>query len=305
MKTHYKKCFFIVILLLIVCSNTYAGQIDITIDDAPMPDSAYYNRNERTKIIAEKLSKSKVQQVMFFATGKNIDKDNGIDSLKIYSNSGHLIANHSYNHMDLNKVENKKYSDDILKNQEIIKNLSTFSKFYRYPMLHEGDTIQKRDYIRDFLIKQDLRNGYVTVDNWDWYINTLLNGAKKEGKRINLENLKQLYIDHIWSAIIFYDDIAVRYLGRSPKHTLLLHDNDTTALFIDDLIKHIREKGWEIISPIDAYHDPIADYTPDTLINNQGRIIAIAIDKGYNGPYSLNEDVKSIKSMFEKYKVWD
>ena len=305
MKTHYKKCFFIAILLFIVCSNIYAGQIAITIDDAPMPDSAYYNRNERTKIIAEKLSKSRVQQVMFFVTGKNIDKDNGIDSLKIYSNSGHLIANHSYDHMDLNKVENKKYSDDILKNHELIKNLSTFSKFFRYPMLHEGDTIQKRNYIRDFLKKQDLGNGYVTVDNWDWYINTLLNRAKKEGKRIDLENLKHLYIDHIWSAIMFYDEIAVRYLGRSPKHTLLLHDNDTTALFIDDLLKHIREKGWEIISPIDAYLDPIADYRPDTLINNQGRIIAIAIDKGYNGPYSINEDMKSIISMFEKYKVWE
>ena len=88
----------------------------------------------------------------------------------------------------------------------------------------------------DFLEKQNLRNGYVTVDNWDWYIDNLINDAKMEGKKVNLENLKRLYIDHIWSAITFYDKIAVEYLGRSPKHVLLLHDIDTTALFIDDLV---------------------------------------------------------------------
>lgn len=303
MEPRYKKSFFTVTLLLVICSHAFAGQIAITIDDAPGPDSAYYNRNERAKIIAEKLSESKIQ-AMFFAIGENID-NNGIDCLKKYANDGHLIANHSYSHMDLNSVENKEYSDDILKNQELIKNLSTFSRFFRYPLLHEGNTIQKRDYIRDFLKKQNLRNGYVTVDNWDFFINILINDAKEKGKEIDLENLKRLYIDHIWSAIMFYDKIAVEYLGHSPKHTLLLHDNDTTALFIDDLVKHIREKGWEIITPTDAYQDPIANYTSETLINNQGRIMAIAIDKGYKGPYSSGEDAKSIYLMFEKYKVFE
>jgi len=305
MKLHYKKSFCIVFFLLAICSHAIAGQITITIDDAPGPDSAYYNGNERTKIIADKLSKSKVQQAMFFAIGKLIDNNNGIERLKIYGDNGHLIANHLYNHFDLNRVENKEYSDDILKNQELIKNLSTFSRFFRYPLLHEGNTIAKRDYIREFLKKQNLRNGYVTVDNWDVYINFLINDAKKKGKKINLENLKILYIDYIWSAIMFYDKIAVEYLGRSPKHVLLLHDNDTTALFIDDLVKHIREKGWEIITPTEAYQDPIANYTSETLINNQGRIMAIAIDKGHKGPYRSDEDEESIKLMFEKYKVWE
>ena len=303
MEPLYKKPFFFVTLLLVICSHAFAGQIAITIDDAPGTDSAYYNRNERTEIIAEKLSESKVQ-VMFFAIGKYID-NKGIDCLKKYTNGGHLIANHSYSHMDLNSADNKEYSDDILKNQELIKYLSTFSRFFRHPLLHEGNTIQKRDYIRDFLKNQNLRNGYVTVDNWDFFINKMINDAKEKGDKVNLENLKRLYIDHIWSAIMFYDKIAVEYLGYSPKHTLLLHDIDTTALFIDALVKHIREKGWEIITPTEAYQDPIADYTSETLINNQGRIMAIAIDKGYKGPHSSGEDAKSIYLMFEEYKVFE
>ncbi len=68
MKSHYAKSLFTAILF-VLCPHAFAGQIAITIDDAPFPDSAYYSRNERTRIIADKLSKSNVQQAMFFAVG--------------------------------------------------------------------------------------------------------------------------------------------------------------------------------------------------------------------------------------------
>ena len=304
MKAPKTTCLLLMLLLAIYhCAS--AGQIAITIDDAPRPDSSYYTGSERTKIIIEKLVEAKVPQAMFFATGKNICTDNGRKRIKEYANSGHLIANHSYEHLNLDKVGDREYSDDILKNQKIIKDLPNLCRYFRYPFLHEGNTVEKRDCIRAFLKKHNLKNGYVTVDNWDWFIDRVINKSKSEGKKINLENLKKLYIDHVWSTILFYDSVAVKYLGRSPKHTLLLHDNDATALFVADLANHIRENGWEIIPPIEAYQDPIADYTPETLMNNQGKVMAIAIDKGYKGPYSSGEDEESIIAMFEKYKVWE
>ena len=305
MQTHIKIFFHIAILLIVSAHASFAGQIAITIDDAPSPDSVFYNGNDRIKIIVDKLSNLNIKQAMIFATGKNINRESGMERLKIYADNGHLIANHSYDHLDLNRVACKIFSNDILKNHEIIKSFPAFSRFFRYPFLHEGKTTEKRDCIRNFLKEQSFRNGYVTVDNWDWYICRLMSDAKKEGKKINFRNLKKLYVDHMWSAIMFYDQVAVEYLGRSPKHILLMHDNDTTALFIDDLVKYIREKGWEIISPVKAYQDPIANYSPKTLINNQGIIMALAIDKGYKGPYSSGEDAASIKAMFKKYKVWE
>lgn len=54
------------------------------------------------------------------------------------------------------------------------------------------------------------------------------------------------------------------------KHTLLLHDNDVTALFIKDLIDFIRKKSWIIINPEEAYNDNLVNVTPDVLMNNQG-----------------------------------
>ena len=295
MPSRIKLVFYIAILLIISGRYSFAGQIAITIDDAPKSDSIIYTGNDRIKTIVDKLSRLNIPEVMIFATGKNISRKQGWERLRLYADKGHLIANHSYEHFDLNKVTAAEFGGDILKNHELIKDLPTFSRFFRYPFLHEGKTTAQREYIRNFLKEQRLANGYVTIDNWDWYICLLMIEAKKKQRPINFENLKKLYIDHIWSAIRFYDQLAVEYLGRSPKHVLLLHDIDTTALFIDGLVEYIRQKDWEIISPVNAYQDPIADYWPKTLINNQGRVMAMAIDKGYKGPHDSGEDAESIK----------
>ena len=126
------------------------------------------------------------------------------------------------------------------------------------PFLHEDRTKKTRDYIRNYLQKLGYKNGYVTVNNYEWYMDALLKRALAEGKTINYKRLKNAYVESLWETITFYDNIALQVLGRSPKHVLLLHGNDITALFIDDLVQHIRSKGWKIISAEEAYSDPIA-----------------------------------------------
>jgi hypothetical protein len=51
-------------------------------------------------------------------------------------------------------------------------------------------------------------------------------------------------------------------------------------LFVCDLIAHLRAKGWKIISPQQAYQDPIARNFPNIAFHKQGRVAAIANSKG-------------------------
>lgn len=149
-------------------------------------------------------------------------------------------------------------------------------------------------------------NGYVTVDNADWYMDRMLQNAVKAGKKVNHDNLKQAYIDALWESIVFYDELAKKVIGRSPKHVLLLHENDLAALYINDLVDHIRSQGWVIISPLEAYRDPIGSAVPDTPINNNGRIAAIAYVKGYGGTkYGFYQSTKEVELLFAKRKVFE
>lgn len=100
--------------------------------------------------------------------------------------------------------------------------------------------------------------------------------------------------------------LAREVLGRSPKHILLLHENDLAALFIGDLISKIREEGWKIISPVEAYQDQIATMIPDTLQNNQGRVGAIAAARSYKKPLSHpSENQEYIDRLYAENQVFE
>lgn len=293
-------------VVLFVCwlSPIGAQQIAITIDDAPSLFSQQYRPEIRDQLLIQQLKAANVDQVVFFVTGKFADSPQALRRLQRYVEAGHLIANHSYHHWDLRKKEATSYAQDILKAESVIKHLPNFKKWYRFPFLREGNTREKRDQLRQFLKDHGYINGYVTIDNWDFYIDRLLRDGLKQGRRFNKANLQKVYLEHIWNAVTFYEGIAKAFIDHPVKHTLLLHDNDLTAMFIKPLVELLRDKGWTIISPEAAYTDKIVKTEPDVLLNNQGRVVAIAKSQGYPGPYKTNENAKAIEAMFKKHKVW-
>jgi hypothetical protein len=79
------------------------------------------------------------------------------------------------------------------------------------------------------------------------HINGAVAKAIKSNTKINYNELKKFYLEHIWNSIQFYDNIGRQVLSRSPKHVLLLHENDLATLFLGDLIQFLKDKGWKII----------------------------------------------------------
>ena len=279
------KKYFLLFTILFLQIIIYPQEVALSFDDAPRGDGAYFTGLERTKTLIKDLKEANVKQVIFYCVTNQIDTI-GNKRLEMYSNAGYLIANHSDTHRSLDNISAKEYIKDIQRADSILKKYKTYTKLFRYPYLHEGKTIEKRDSVRNALSKMNYRNGYVTIDDYDWYIAKIFKDAYSKSKQIDFENFKNAYVNILWEGIKFYDDMAKKVLGRSPKHVLLLHENDVAALFIKDLIKHIRESGGKIISPAEAYKDPIADYIPNVLMNNQGRIAAIAKEKDYKEKYS-------------------
>ncbi len=262
-----------------LCSFAMAQEIALTFDDAPPAAGALYTGEERTERIIEALAKNNVSEAAFFVLTGGIN-DKTSKRLMRYTEAGHILANHSNRHLWIHQAGTSAYIQDIAIADSILKKLPGYTKWYRYPYLDEGRTAGARDSIRAALDSLQLSNGYVTVDNYDWYLNSLLTAALSEKRNIRMEELRTVYIDHIYNSILFYDGIAMKHLGRSPKHVLLLHENDVAALFLGDLIVYLKSKGWKIISPRIAYQDDIATRIPDVLFNGQGRVAPIAREQG-------------------------
>lgn len=269
------------ILCCLLLSNTsLSKEIAITFDDSPRAASGYFDGPTRAKRLIAELKEHEVEQVAFFSVSERLDEE-GVERLTAYSEAGHIIANHTHTHPDINELSLKDYAQDFLLADSKLRQFKNYQKLFRFPYLREGNTVEKRDGMRALLKENGYKNAYITSNNYDWYIESLFQKALKDGIDIDMKRMSKFYVDVLVESIEYYDAMAEKYQNRSPKHVLLLHEMDISALFIGDLVDELREKGWEIITPDEAYSDSIAEYQTETVLKyNPGRIGELAIDKG-------------------------
>jgi len=200
--------------------------------------------------------------------------------LQAWNDAGHSIGNHTYSHWYYHARGVEEFEGDILHCEEIIRSYPRFTKLFRYPMLKEGDTAERRDELRAFLKVHGYRMGYVTIDASDWYVDIRLRARLKQDPKADLSGYRSFYLDHIWERALYYDELSRRALGRSVKHTLLIHHNLLNKLFLSDLLTMFERKGWKLIGAPDAYSDPVFDAMPTILPAGESIIWAIAKESG-------------------------
>lgn len=271
---------FLLLLLLGLLSHTVqAGRIAISFDDSPTEDSHYLQGEQRTEQLIQALKRAGVEQAIFFANTVRVD-ESGERRLRALAEPGHLIANHSHSHQSAGKLSVGEYMVEVETAHQVLSKLPGFAPFHRFPYLNRGEDASKIAQLNHRLGEMGYKDGYVTVDNYDFYISHLFDKAVAAKQPVDMEKLEALYVDTLWQAIQFYDGLAVEYLGRSPNHVVLLHENDAAVLFIEALVDKIRAEGWEIISAMQAYNDPMADWFDPQGTHGQGRVAAIAHQKG-------------------------
>ncbi len=295
-----------IFLLIVVFFTPFslAGEIALTFDDAPTPGIDTMDGEMRTKSLIRQLREAEVPQALFFVTTEHINKVSA-ERLRAYTQAGHWLGNHSHQHISANELSVEAVLEDTRKAKRLLEPFDNVLPLYRFPYLHHGKDAQSREAIGKGLQELGYSLGYVTVDNYDWYINSLYVEAVKAGKTVDMERLGKLYVDTLWEAIQFYDAIANKALGRSPKHVLLLHENDIAAAFVGDLVRHIRANGWKIISPQEAYMDPISQQSGDLDFTKQGRVAALAHKAGMATEELRHpsENTDYLDTLFEQYKI--
>ena len=280
------KTFILLICTAITASSSPLiaqdkSSVCFTFDDGNPKSVLEYDKDVWNKMILDQLAERDLQAVLFVC-GRNLDNEDGRKVLESWDNAGHIIANHTYSHFNYNNPNNdfEKYRDDILRCDSLINGYKNFQKYFRAPMLKSGETKEKRDSLNSFLQRMDYKNGYVTIDNSDWFINTRMIKFMEENPGESIEKYKQYYIEHLIDRAKYYDDIAYKLLGRRVKHTMLLHHNLTSALFLNDLMEAFEKEGWELIDAEDAFTDPVFEMIPDIVPAGESIIWGLARESG-------------------------
>jgi|SRR5579862_257850 len=268
----------------------HATEIAFTFDDPTTEGGANLQWQEINQRMLAALSGNNIKSILF-VVGKRVNSDPGRQLITAWDRAGHLIANHSYSHLNFNrsadtdadgpkKVTLADFEADALRNELLILPYRNFTRLFRYPYFKEGDTVEKRDGMREFLKEHGYRIGRATIDASDWAINDRLVKRVEAQLHADLAGYRDFFLQHIWERAQFYDLLALRVLGRPVRHTVLLHHSPLNALFLGDLIAMFRNKGWTPVDAAYAYKDEVYDRQPKILPAGEGLIWALAKESG-------------------------
>jgi len=253
-------------------------RVAITMDDVAWQKIPEARRAQAEERLLEALSKTRV---FLFAVGREIDNEHGDGILKRWSAAGHRIGNHTYDHLPLlGKTTPEAFEAGILRTDAVLNKYDGFRKWFRFPLLKEGQTADVRDRLRAFLTRHGYRNGSVTIDASDWYYDQRLVARLAADKSFDVTRYRQPYLDHLWDRAQYYDQLSRDALGRSVPHTVLLHYNLLNSLFLGDVLAMFRAKGWGIVEAEEAFSDPVFTRQPATAPAGESLIWALAKETG-------------------------
>ena len=257
------------------------SQLAITMDDFSWHDAVKLTATERNQALLGVLSSHAIKAGLF-VVGRNIDSEEGKRLLADWDKTGHLIGNHTYSHRNYSSpaMSISEYEEDILHAEALLKAFPGFRKYFRFPMLKEGDTVARRDAMRSFLAQQGYHIGHVTIDNSDWIVDQHLTARLKKEPGADVTRYRDFYLEHMWDRAQYYDSLARRVLGRPVKHTILMHFNLLNGLFLNDLLEMFKGKGWQLIDAADAFKDSVFAAEPKVVPAGESIIWSLAKEKG-------------------------
>lgn len=250
--------------------------IALTIDDLPFVGEY---KNVHLDRFVNLIKENNIPVTGFVIASKV--RENNLPMLYKFREAGLGIGNHTFSHINLNKVDTATYIQEIDEADKILSPVLTEPKYFRYPYLAMGKD-EKKQQVMNFLEEKNYHIAPITIDSRDFIFNQRLLAVSRDERRSYLEELKVAYLDFIWQQTL----LAEKYnrVNHKPGRAqiLLIHANILNAYVLTDIINLYREKGYTFISLQDA----LKTFSP--------QIKAVAV-----------QQKTDIQNLIEQYFAWD
>jgi len=269
----------ITLAAVLLASFSYGQQIAFTFDDGPdMTDAVGLSAEQRNTEILAQLADAHLKSYLFVT---RIDDDRMRNALiRRWGEQGHLIGNHTATHPDLDEVSLKDYEHDFLRCDRAIRSMPGYTRRFRFPYLKEGNTLEKREGFRAFLESNAYTTAPVSVDTSDWYYSNRLRDRLMLDPQADRLRYRDAYLKHLDDRATYYENLSREVLGRSVAHVMLLHHNLINALFLSDVFRMFRAKGWTVIDADIAFQDPVYAARPQVLPAGESILWSLAKERG-------------------------
>jgi peptidoglycan/xylan/chitin deacetylase (PgdA/CDA1 family) len=254
-----------------------AQKLAITMDDLPLngilPPGV--TRAETTKNVLAILKKRHVPQVYGFINAKKLEGNaDGAEALKLWA-AQEPVGNHTYAHMDLELNPAEAFEREIEENEPALELLAAKDdwRWFRYPFLHEGDTVEKRRAVQAYLKARGYRIAQVTLDWEDYLWNTAYArcAAKNDAKAI--EWLRSSYLNTASEFLDLGREQAKLIYGHDINHVLLMHLGAFSSAILPEVLDLLNKKGFKLVTLEEAESDAAFDGDPDVGLHDAGTFL--------------------------------
>lgn len=249
-------------------SETHAAEpgrpLLVTVDDLPMSGGDLHDdpagRRRTTEGMLEVLARHGIRAVGMVTWG-NLRFPEDRKLLEMWLEAGHELGNHSYRHRSAAALTAGEFIDDAEKARvEIAALLEAHGRtlrFFRFPMLREGDTLEKLRAIRGYLDRTAQRNLPVTLDNQDWSFERPWVEASRRGDEAAMRRIAEEYHAALRVAVGHHERLGDSLYERKLPQILLLHGGAVGAAQWDALFTWLKGSGHRFATADEVMADPV------------------------------------------------
>lgn len=273
----------LVALLALLPALCAAEKVAITFDDLPLNGSlpAGVTEVDIVKRVLPIFAERKLPPMYGFINARKLESSAaGAEALKLWVAGGQPIGNHTYSHIDLTRNSVEDFTRDAVQNEPALLLLSSSNnwRWFRYPYLHEGDTLEKRQAVRAFLQDRNYQIAQTTLDYEDYLWNSAYArcAEKKDSKAIAW--LRSSYLETAAAYLDGNRSMAKTLFGREINHVLLLHLGAYSPEILPPLFDLLKARGFEVVTLEEAQRDPIYKVDPNFVHPQPGTLLEQHMD---------------------------
>lgn len=242
-------------------------EVAVTFDDLPAPADSVVSddpaalRAMTARLLAE-LTEYQIPAIGFVNEDKldRGDFQQRVEILKMWVDAGFALGNHTYSHADLDTTPIAVYELDFLRGeiatQPLLLSKGMRERFFRYPYLDVGETLETRNAFREFLKRQGYSVAPVTIDNQEYMFAAVYAHALATGDTETADRVSASFLNYMNGILAYFEKFSSDTLGYEPRQVLLLHADELDTDVMGDLVKMMRTRGYRFVSLRDALRDP-------------------------------------------------
>jgi peptidoglycan-N-acetylglucosamine deacetylase len=251
--------------------------IALTFDDLPAAGSLPTGLT-RTKIaidLAATLNANHLTGTYGFVNAVRMQNNpDAQQALHAWIDAGMNIGSHTWAHPSLTATSADAFNQQIAQNEPALAEYAGTRdwRWFRYPFLWEGDTLDKRHAVHAWLHDHGYKIAQVSLDFEDYAWNDAYGRCLARQDNASIDWLKQSYLDTATEYIRLGREEQLIAFGHEIPNVILLHETPFTTLMLPDLLNLLLTQGFTFSSLPEVEQDAAYAQDPDAPLKYGGTL---------------------------------